>query len=111
MLGGTRGGGETKLHRSPKGVNAPAGSKGTNIVRELTVAVAHNQAARPSHCSARPAASTHTIPTCTSQGPATVLRTKVDEETLGLPSWRRTGEERRHASRAELAASLAIRLA
>jgi hypothetical protein len=55
MLGGTRGGGETKLYRSPKGVNAPAGSKGTNIVRELTVALAHNQAVGPVHSFARPA--------------------------------------------------------
>jgi len=52
--GGTRGGGETKLQRSPNGVRTPAGSKGTNIVRELTVALAHSQAARSLHSDGRP---------------------------------------------------------
>ena len=49
-----RGGGDTKLQRSPNGVRTPAGSKGTNIVRELTVALAHSQAARSLHSGGRP---------------------------------------------------------
>ena len=52
--GGMRGGGDTKLHRSPNGVRTPAGSKETNIVRELTVALAHSQAARSLHSGGRP---------------------------------------------------------
>ncbi len=49
-----RGGGETKLEKSPNGVRTPAGSKGTNIVRELTVALAQSQAARSLHSGGRP---------------------------------------------------------
>ena len=55
MRGGVRGGGETKLHRSPKGVRTPAASNGANIVRELTVALAQSHAARLLHCGGSPA--------------------------------------------------------